>query len=154
LALYSVNGSSFLPTSVSCSFFVEETSSFPSYAVPTTLSLASFTFSLTLSARPVIVIALSYKVLMTYIRYICRSSSVYSYYDKKYRADATQINSIYKIIQVNNHCLIIITENSTNYGHVMMAVLVDLYQVFIQVNIEEVMLMDKQLFDKAAVFKY
>jgi hypothetical protein len=40
---------------------------------------------------------------MTYIRYICRSSSVYSYYDKKYRADATQINSIYKIIQVNNH---------------------------------------------------
>jgi hypothetical protein len=36
----------------------------------------------------------------------------------------------------------------------MMAVLVDLYQVFIQVNIEEVMLMDKQLFDEAAVPKY
>jgi hypothetical protein len=34
--------------------------------------------------------------------------------------------------------MIIITENSTNYRHVIMAVLVDLYHVFIQVNIEEV----------------
>jgi len=47
------------------------------------LSLASFTFSLTLSARPLIVITLTYKVLMTCIRYICRDSTLYFYYDKE-----------------------------------------------------------------------
>jgi len=41
------------------------------------------------------------------------------------RTEATQSNSTSKIIQVNNHCLIIITKNSTNYSHVMLAVLVD-----------------------------
>jgi hypothetical protein len=50
------------------------------------------------------------------------------------RAGATQSNSTSKIIQVNNHCLII-TKNSTNYSHVMLAVLVDLYHVLILVNI-------------------
>ena len=50
------------------------------------------------------------------------------------RAGATQSNSTSKIIQVNNHCLII-AKNSTNYSHVMLAVLVDLYHVLILMNI-------------------
>jgi len=58
------------------------------------------------------------------------------------RTEATQSNSTSKIIQVNNHCLIIITKNSTNYySHVMLVVPVDLYQVLILVKIR-CMLMD------------
>ena len=50
------------------------------------------------------------------------------------RTEATQSNSTSKIIQVNNHCLII-TNSNTNYSHVMLVVLVDLYQVLILVKI-------------------